>query len=915
MKVCEKVFTSPHVSCYHAGLRHSEQRGSDRPTGLVQGDKTVGRWIRLFTEGDAGQRALLGGKGANLAEMTQLGLPIPPGFTVTTEACLEYLHNGGQVPEGLWEEVEYGIRYIEGRMGRRFGDPDKPLLLSVRSGAAASMPGMMDTILNIGLNDTTTDSLGAVMGERFALDAYRRLIQMFGKVVLGAPSDKFDDALSGARLALGVKSDHELTPVALRRLIIHFREILHAQEAGLPDDPVEQVREAILAVFRSFNTERAISYRQMHGLSENMGTAANVQAMVFGNMGSDSATGVAFTRDPNTGAPGLFGEFLQNAQGEDIVAGVRTPRPVSEMFSDAAFRAAGAQLQAIADQLEAHFTDMQDIEFTVEQGRLWILQTRTGKRTAQAAVRIAVDLAEAGSIDRREAIHRVSPTQIELLLHPHIDSTRHIEVVATGLPASPGAATGTVVLNTAEARRRGEAGEAILLVRPETAADDFPGMRYAQGILTARGGMTSHAAVVARGMGTPAVTGCSALEIDERAGVIRVGSTVIRAGDDLTIDGSTGHVILGKAAMIQAHLDERAERLLSWADETRRMKVRANADTPADAQRARGLGAEGIGLCRTEHMFFTNGRLPVIRTLILSEDRHERERALAKLERFQTDDFASIFRAMDGLPVTIRTLDPPLHEFLPTRPEEIAKIADRLNMPIEEIEDRIDGLREANPMLGHRGCRLGMTVPEITEMQARAIFRAALRCAAEGVVVLPEIMIPLVSDIEELRRQRRLIDGVAGQLFEQAGRSVEYHVGTMIELPRAALRGADLAQEADFFSYGTNDLTQTTYGLSRDDAGTFLPQYLVDGVYPKDPFQVLDRDGVGELIQIASERGRSANPTLELGVCGEHGGDPESIRFCNEIGLDYVSCSPFRVPIARLAAAHAALGSEAAVIV
>jgi pyruvate, orthophosphate dikinase len=915
MKVCEKVFTSPHVSCYHAGLRHSERRGSDRPTGLVQGDKTVGRWIRLFTEGDAGQRALLGGKGANLAEMTQLGLPIPPGFTVTTEACLEYLRNNGRIPEGLWEEVEYGIRYIEGRMGRRFGDPDKPLLLSVRSGAAASMPGMMDTILNIGLNDTTTDSLGAVMGERFALDAYRRLIQMFGKVVLGAPSEKFDDALSGARLALGVKSDHELTPVALRRLIIHFREILHAQEAGLPDDPVEQVREAILAVFRSFNTERAISYRQMHGLSENMGTAANVQAMVFGNMGSDSATGVAFTRDPNTGAPGLFGEFLQNAQGEDIVAGVRTPRPVSEMFSDAAFRAAGAQLQAIADQLEAHFTDMQDIEFTVEQGRLWILQTRTGKRTAQAAVRIAVDLAEAGSIDRREAIHRVSPTQIELLLHPHIDSTRHIEVVATGLPASPGAATGTVVLNTAEARRRGEAGEAILLVRPETAADDFPGMRYAQGILTARGGMTSHAAVVARGMGTPAVTGCSALEIDERAGVIRVGSTVIRAGDDLTIDGSTGHVILGKAAMIQAHLDERAERLLSWADETRRMKVRANADTPADAQRARGLGAEGIGLCRTEHMFFTNGRLPVIRTLILSEDRHERERALAKLERFQTDDFASIFRAMDGLPVTIRTLDPPLHEFLPTRPEEIAKIADRLNMPIEEIEDRIDGLHEANPMLGHRGCRLGMTVPEITEMQARAIFRAALRCAAEGVVVLPEIMIPLVSDIEELRRQRRLIDGVAGQLFEQAGRSVEYHVGTMIELPRAALRGADLAQEADFFSYGTNDLTQTTYGLSRDDAGTFLPQYLVDGVYPKDPFQVLDRDGVGELIQIASERGRSANPTLELGVCGEHGGDPESIRFCNEIGLDYVSCSPFRVPIARLAAAHAALGSEAAVIV
>ena len=875
----------------------------------------MGRWIRLFTEGDATQRDLLGGKGANLAEMTRLGLPIPPGFTVTTEACLEYLRHDGRIPEGLWEEVEYGIRYIEGRMSRRFGDAGKPLLLSVRSGAAASMPGMMDTILNIGLNDETSTGLGTLMGERFALDAHRRLIQMFGKVVLGAPSDKFDDALSGARLALGVKSDHELTPVALRRLIDHFREILQAQDAALPDDPREQVREAILAVFRSFNTERAISYRQMHGLSESMGTAANVQAMVFGNMGSDSATGVAFTRDPNTGAPGLFGEFLQNAQGEDIVAGVRTPRPVSEMFSDPVFHDAGARLQAIADQLEAHFIDMQDLEFTVEQGKLWMLQTRTGKRTAQAAVRIAVDMANAGSITRTEAIHRISAGQVELLMHPHLDPERHHDIVATGLPASPGAATGKVVLTTAEARRRGEAGEAILLVRPETAADDFPGMRYAQGILTARGGMTSHAAVVARGMGRPAVTGCSALEIDERAGTIRVGTTVIHAGDDLTIDGTTGHVILGKAPMIAPHLGGHAATLLSWADDLRRLKIRANADTPADAQRARALGAEGVGLCRTEHMFFNDGRLHVVRTLILSESRHERAQALAKLEQFQTDDFASIFRTMDGLPVTIRTLDPPLHEFLPTRADEIVMTAERLHMTPEAVVERVEELREANPMLGHRGCRLGMTVPEITEMQARAIFRAALRCAAEGIDVRPEIMIPLVSNVEELRRQRRLIDGVAYELFDQAGRSVDYRIGTMIELPRAALRGADLAHEADFFSFGTNDLTQTTYGISRDDAGTFLPQYLTDGVYPHDPFQTLDTEGVGELVRIAAERGRSVKAELELGVCGEHGGDPESIRFCHDVGLDYVSCSPFRVPVARLAAAHAAMGTEAAVIV
>jgi pyruvate,orthophosphate dikinase len=717
---------------------------------------------------------LLGNKGANLTEMTRLGLPIPPGFIVTTEACREYLRTDGRVPEGLWEEVEYGLRYIEGRLGRRFGAPEKPLLVSVRSGAAASMPGMMDTILNIGLNDQTTAGLGSLLGERFALDAHRRLIQMFGKVVLGAPPERFDDALSGARLATGVNSDDELAPRALRGLVAHFREILQAQGSALPDDPIEQVRAAILAVFRSFNTERAIAYRKLHGIDDSIGTAASVQAMVFGNMGSDSATGVAFTRNPNTGVHGLFGEFLQNAQGEDIVAGIRTPRPVSEMFNDPHFTTAAAHLQSIADQLEAHFKDMQDIEFTIEQGRLWILQTRTGKRTAQAAVRIAVELAEGGSIDRREAVHRVTPDQIELLLHPHLDPSRDLNVIATGLPASPGAATGKVVINTAEAKRRAEAGEAILLVRPETAADDFPGMVRAQGILTARGGMTSHAAVVARGMGKPAVTGCSALEIDERAGVIRVGATVIKEGDDLTIDGATGQVILGKAAMIPAHLDERTETLLAWADDLRRLEIRANADTPADAQRARALGAKGIGLCRTEHMFFNDGRLHVVRTLILAESRHERDRALAKLEQFQTDDFAGIFRAMDGLPVTIRTLDPPLHEFLPQRADEIAQIARRLGMSEEAVRTRIEELRETNPMLGHRGCRLGMTFPEITEMQARAIFRAAIICSADGIVVKPEIMIPLVSDSTELKRQRRLIDEVADAVFSAAGRSVRH---------------------------------------------------------------------------------------------------------------------------------------------
>jgi pyruvate,orthophosphate dikinase len=869
----------------------------------------MGRWIRLFSEGDAGQNALLGGKGANLAEMTSLGLPIPTGFTVTTEACRAYLASG-TVPEGLWEEVDYGLRTIEQKMERQFGDPGNPLLVSVRSGGAVSMPGMMDTILNVGLNDETTTGLGELLGHRFALDAHRRLIQMFGKVVRDVPGERFDDALSGARLAIGVKSDHELNVDALRRLIARFRDTVQAVAEPVPTDPTEQVRQAILAVFNSWNTERAIAYRDAHRMKHDAGTAATVQAMVFGNMGADSGTGVCFTRNPNTGAPGLFGEFLANAQGEDVVAGIRTPRPIAEMADDTAFATAAAQLQAIADQLEAHFSDMQDIEFTIEGGQLWILQTRSGKRTAQAAVRIAVDLADSGSITREEAVGRVTPHHLELLLHPRLDESRELEVIATGLPASPGAASGKVVLDPKEAEKRAKAGEAVLLVREETVAEDFPGMAGAQGILTARGGMTSHAAVVARGMGIPAVTGCSAIEIDTRGRSIRIGEHDIKEGDELTIDGGTGRVILGHAPTIEAGLDEEVGTLLGWADEHRALAVRANADTPEDARRARELGAEGIGLCRTEHMFFENGRLHAMRTMILADDEADRQKALAKLEQFQCDDFAGIFRAMAGLPVTIRTLDPPLHEFLPQKAEDVRLLADRLGATVDELQVRIDAMRETNPMLGHRGCRLGMTFPEITRMQTRAIFRAALIVDAEGIEVHPEIMIPLVSVTEELKRQRKVVDETAEDVFGKAGRRVAYHVGTMIELPRAAIRAGQLATLADFFSFGTNDLTQTTMGLSRDDATRFLPEYIESGVFRTDPFQVLDVDGVGQLIGLACERGRAVKPGIPLGVCGEHGGDPTSIKFCHELELDYVSCSPFRVPIARLAAAHAALGAK-----
>jgi pyruvate,orthophosphate dikinase len=865
------------------------------------------QWVMLFNEGRADQRDLLGGKGANLAEMTNLGLPVPPGFTVTTDTCRAYLR-AGDVPAELWDEVREALTDVETRIGRRFGDASDPLLLSVRSGAKFSMPGMMDTVLDLGLNDRIAEGLAARTDARFAYDAYRRLVQMFGKVVLGVDADLFEGALAEAKKRAGVKFDHELSADDLRALVVRYKAIVAEHGKVFPEEPWEQLRQAVLAVFHSWNTPRAKAYRRSNRISEDLGTAVNVQAMVFGNIGPDCCSGVAFTRNPNTGDPALFGEYLVNAQGEDVVAGIRTPQLVSAMAADPVFAPAHKELLAIAAKLEAHYTDMQDVEFTVERGRLWMLQTRTGKRTAPAAVRIAVDMAQEGLIDRRTAVLRVQPAQLEQLLHPRIDETKPIKALATGLPASPGAATGLVVFEPMEAKRRGEAGEAVILVRMETSADDFPGMERARGILTAHGGMTSHAAVVARGMGKPAVTGCGAIVIDEHTARFHVNGTTVHQGDELTIDGSTGRVILGSVPTIEPSLGGGIDTLLGWADQFRRLAVRANADTPADAERAREFGAQGIGLCRTEHMFFGEDRIDAVREMILANTDEERQAALARLEPLQKGDFVGMFRAMDGLPVKIRLLDPPLHEFLPRGEEEIARLAVDAGVTPERIEAAIEIHHEANPMLGLRGCRLGMTYPAITKMQARAIVSAACAVAAEGVAVEPEIMIPLVGDPEELRQQRELVTATAEEVFAECGRRVEYRVGTMIELPRAALLAHEIAESADFFSFGTNDLTQTTLGMSRDDAGSFLPGYIERGIYPDDPFQVLDRRGVGQLIEMATERGRRAKPELIVSICGEHGGEPSSIAFCHEVGLDYVSCSPFRLPIARLAAAHAALG-------
>ena len=860
------------------------------------------KFVYLFREGEASMRDLLGGKGAGLAEMTRAGAPVPPGFTITTEACNAYSETG-RLPDGLWDEVLTALQDVEASGGKRFGDPSNPLLLSVRSGARFSMPGMMDTVLNLGLNETTVRGLAAASGDdRFAADAHRRFIQLFGKIVLGIDGERFEHVLEAAK---GPGRQHtDLSAGELREVVETYRKVIQWEtKTEFPDDPYKQLEAAIGAVFRSWNGRRAVDYRRLNKISDSLGTAVNVQTMVFGNLGTTSATGVAFSRNPATGEAALYGEYLVNAQGEDVVAGIRTPRPIAEMARE--MPEVYQQFAAIAHQLEQHYRDVQDMEFTVERGRLYMLQTRTGKRTGAAAVKIAVDMVHEGVIDRDTALQRVEPAALDQLLHPTLDPVARTRATALtrGLPASPGAATGKVVFDPDIAEERAKAGDAVILVRTETAPEDFHGMVAAQAVLTARGGMTSHAAVVARGMGKPCVAGASDLVVDYRGRFCESDGHRVLEGDYITLDGSTGEVFLGHIDTSEPELSDDFRTLMGWADEVRKLGVRANADTPKDARTARGFGAEGIGLCRTEHMFFEGDRIEAVREMILAETPAERRKALAKIEPYQKEDFIRIFREMDGLPVTIRTLDPPLHEFLPHEQAEMRQLAKQLHISFEQVKARVEGLREANPMLGLRGCRLGIVYPEITEMQARAIFAAAKECAAEGIDVHPEIMIPLVGMPEELRRQEVLVRREA----EAIGWD-RYLVGTMIELPRAALVADKIAVYAEFFSFGTNDLTQTTFGISRDDSGHFVPKYIETRLYADDPFQVVDQEGVGQLVRMGVERGRQTRPGLKTGVCGEHGGDPTSVMFFATIGLDYVSCSPYRVPIARLAAAHAALG-------
>jgi pyruvate,orthophosphate dikinase len=851
------------------------------------------RLVYGFDEDAPGGRELLGGKGVGLAEMTALGVRVPAGFTVTTEACRMTMR-AGDVPEGLWDEVDGHVARLQERSGKRFGDPADPLLVSVRSGAAVSMPGMMDTILNLGLNDVAVEGLAAATGNpRFAFDSYRRLIQMYGDVVDGIDAHAFEGELQALKERRGGRQDVELTDDDLRGLIATYQEVYEREVgSGFPQDAQEQLRRATRAVFDSWESPRAKVYRRTYDIPDDLGTAVNVVQMVFGNKGDTSGTGVCFTRDPSTGERRLFGEFLVNAQGEDVVAGIRTPEPIERMRG--ILPAAYEQLVETLDRLEAHYREMQDIEFTVEDGELFLLQTRTGKRTAQAALRIAVEMTEEDLISRDEAVARIDPGQLDQLLHPMIDPTATVDVVATGLNASPGAASGAIVLDADLAEERGRAGEDVLLVRWETTPDDIHGLVHSRGVLTAHGGMTSHAAVVARGMGKPCVAGCDALSIDLEARTVRIGDAELREGDQLTIDGGTGRVIVGTVPLVPPAIDENFGTILGWADELRRLRVRANADTPEDAAKAREFGAEGIGLCRTEHMFMAPERLPVVQEMILATDEKSRRAALERLLPLQRSDFEGIFEAMAGLPVTIRLLDPPLHEFLPSLAEATS----------EAMRRRIEQLREANPMLGTRGCRLGLQFPEIYEMQVRAIVGAARAVADRtGEAPLVEIMHPLVGFAEELRRLRALTERIAAE-----EPNVEYLCGTMIELPRACVRADEIAESADFCSFGTNDLTQTTLGFSRDDAeGKFLTHYLEHGVLERNPFEVLDVEGVGELMRIAVERGRGVKPELKLGICGEHGGEPRSVAFCHELGLDYVSCSPYRVPLARLAAAQAAL--------
>jgi pyruvate,orthophosphate dikinase len=856
---------------------------------------TNGRFVYDFDEAAEGGRELLGGKGAGLADMTQLGVPVPAGFTITTEACRAYAQNGKQLPDGLPREIEEHLDALEEKTGKRFGDPRDPLLVSVRSGAAVSMPGMMDTILNLGLNDESVVGLGETTGNpRFAFDSYRRLIQMYGEVVEGIDPHRFEQALSDLKEGRGVQQDVELDARDLEELVGTFKSI-YRDETGrvFPQDAREQLNRAVSAVFESWDNPRAQVYRRANRIPDDLGTAVNVVQMVFGNKGAESGTGVAFTRDPSTGESGLYGEFLADAQGEDVVAGIRTPEPLQAM--EERLPAAFEQLRDTMRRLEEYYRDMQDIEFTVEEGRLYLLQTRSAKRTAAAALKAAVSMVEEGLINRQEAVARIDPAQLDQLLHPRIDPNAEVEVAAHGLNASPGAASGKIVLDADTAEERGVAGESVILVRWETTPDDIHGLIQAQGILTAHGGMTSHAAVVARGMGKPCVAGCDGLTIDLKARRIKLAGQELAEGDVITIDGGSGDVIVGEVDLVPPQINEDFETILGWADDLRRLKVRANADTPEDAAKAREFGAQGIGLCRTEHMFMAEDRLPVVREMIMASGEDERRAALDKLLPHQQGDFEGIFEAMAGLPVTIRLLDPPLHEFLP--PLEEARD--------ERMRDRIRALQEANPMLGTRGCRLGLLWPEVYEMQVRAIVRAAAAVEERtGDAPLVEIMHPLVGFAEELHRLRAITVATANEESE----SVEYLVGTMVELPRACVRADEIAEYADFFSFGTNDLTQTVLGMSRDDAeGKFLTRYLEDGVLERNPFETLDQSGVGDLMRIAVERGRGAKEELKLGICGEHGGEPASVAFCHGLGLDYVSCSPYRVPLARLAAAQAAL--------
>jgi pyruvate,orthophosphate dikinase len=874
------------------------------------------KWVYLFREGSADMRDLLGGKGAGASEMTRAGLPVPPGFTITTEACNAYLANGGHFPEEMWNQSLAALKEVEAQTGKTFGGADNPLLVSVRSGAKISMPGMMDTVLNLGLNPQTLQGLIArTNNPRFGYDAYRRFVQMFGKIVLDIDARKFEDILDAEKHALGVRLDTELDAEALQRVAERFKALIR-EETGqdFPTDPLDQLRLAIQAVFRSWNSPRAIAYRAFEKIPDNLGTAVNVQTMVFGNMGNDSGTGVAFTRNPNTGENVLYGEYLPNAQGEDVVAGTRTPLSISAM--DQGWPTVYQEFQRYAHLLERHYRDMQDLEFTVENGKLYMLQTRNGKRSAVAAVRIAVDMVAEGLITKEEAVLRVQPAQVEQLLHPRIDPAAQVKVIARGLNASPGAASGKAVFDADTAVEWSKAGEKVVLVRPETSPDDVHGMIVAQGILTARGGATSHAAVVARSIGKPCVAGTETVKIDLEKRTLTADGVVLGEGDLISINGSTGEVIQGAVPLIRPEMTPELNQLLGWADEVRRLQIWANADYPRDAEIARANGAQGIGLCRTEHMFFETDRLPIVQEMILAREEEVSQRALDRLLEFQRGDFIGIFRAMAGLPVVIRLIDPPLHEFLPSYEELLVEVTEARakgqSGPVVEQREallkEVAAMREANPMLGLRGCRLGILKPGLNAMQMRAIMQAAIQVSREGAVVHPEIMVPLVGNVNELKLVREELVRVANEVMAETGVQLPYKIGTMIEVPRAALTADEIADYAEFFSFGTNDLTQTTYAISRDDAeGKFLLQYVERKILPANPFQTLDQVGVGKLMKIAVADGRAKRPALEVGICGEHGGDPASIEFCHRIGLNYVSCSPFRVPVARLAAAQAAL--------